>query len=413
MFSKKQLLSYLFLLLTIGFTSCSTSGQLTSPQIKQLPEQAENAIQAQNNFGFTLFNLVNQTDQSDENKLVSPLSVYMDLSMVYNGAHLHTKKAIQKALQLHDIDINLLNKTNAILLHNLPLADSSVNIDIANAIWYKNNLSLQSSFSKINKKYYSAKIQDAPFNTSTVESINNWVKEKTHKKIESIISQIDPSDLMYLLNAVYFKGEWTHPFDKKQTKDRNFHTSNSNQKVPFMYTKERFGYAENDSLQIAKLPYGKGNFNMYILLPKQQGNITTFAHSLNSSTFKELSSTIKKTEIKLYLPKWEASYKATLNKELTTMGMGEAFSNHADFSNIFKNQAAKISEVKHKTYIKVDEEGTEAAAVTSTGMRTTSVRIPPPSIPVMNVNHPFIYLIKEKDSGSILFLGVVNNPKER
>src|SRR5699024_5192130 len=158
---------------------------------------------------------------------------YMDLSMVYNGADQETKKAIQKALQLHDRDINLLNKTNAILLHNLPLADSSVNIAIANAIWYRKNLSLRSSFSKVNKKYYKAKIQEAPFNRSTVEDINTWVKEKTHQKIKSIIDEIRPSDLMYLLNAVYFKGEWTNKFDKKLTKERDFHAADGTLKTPF------------------------------------------------------------------------------------------------------------------------------------------------------------------------------------
>src|SRR5699024_2970182 len=320
---------------------------------------------------------------------------------------------IQKALQLNKIDTSLLNKTNAILLHNLPREDTAVNIDIANAIWYRKSLTPLSSFLKTNKNYYKATIKATPFNQSTVDEINNWVKDKTHHKIKSIIQEIHPSDLTFLLNAVYFKGKWTNQFDQNQTKTRTFHTKNQEElQVPFMYKKAKISYVENNEFQVAKLPYGSGEFNMFVLLPKESKNVVSAFNHLNANTFSTLASKVHSTEVKLYLPKWESEYKIDLNAVLSQMGMASAFSKSADFSNMYKGEDVQISEVKHKTYIKVDESGTEAAAVTSTGMTTTSAPMNPPSIPIMDVNHPFIYLITEKDSGSILFLGIVNNPKQ-
>ncbi|HLR38089.1 MAG TPA: serpin family protein [Chitinophagaceae bacterium] len=413
MLLKNKLVIACLLIITTGMISCSTTEQIPDPEIKPLPEQSQKTIRAQNNFAFKIFNLINQNNQNGKNKLISPLSIYMDLSMVYNGANHQTKKDIQKALQLNKIDTGLLNKTNAILLHNLPQEDTAVNIDIANAIWYRKSLTPLSSFLKINKNYYKATIKASPFNQSTVDEINNWVKDKTHHKIKSIIKEIQPSDLTFLLNAVYFKGDWTHQFDQDQTKKRTFHTKNQEElQVPFMYKKAKISYFENNDLQVAQLPYGSGEFNMFVLLPKEGKNVVSTFNHLNASAFSTLTSKVRSTEVKLYLPKWESEYKIDLNAVLSQMGMASAFSKSADFSNMYKGEDVQISEVKHKTYIKVDESGTEAAAVTSTGMTTTSAPMNPPSIPIMDVNHPFIYLITEKDSGSILFLGIVNNPKQ-
>jgi serpin B len=332
--------------------------------------------------------------------------------MVYNGAANETQKAIANTLQLQAIDIKHLNYANQKLINDLPNADSAVKLDIANSIWYRQTLQPVPSFLKTTKVYYQAEVKAAAFNDpGTVNKINNWAAEHTNQKIKSIIDRIDPADVMYLINAVYFNGKWKNSFDPKLTKNRDFHTATGQTKqVPFMYREAKYNYGHNDSLQIIELPYGKGKFSMYVLLPAENIKLSSFITSLNEEKLSALLNAMDSSKVKLYLPKWKDSYKIEdLKPELSRMGMGVAFSDQADFSNLFKQHQTKISQVIHKTFIEVNEQGTEAAAVTSTGVRLTSL---PLNQQVMDVNRPFIYFIAAKDSGAILFMGEVNDPDE-
>lgn len=407
MISKNSLpLILLFSSLLIMSCGAQKNAEETS---KFTPKQMSDS---QNNFSFELFKHVMTLESDAVNPLISPQSIFMDFAMLYNGASGRTKSAIDKALQLKGMDINALNTAQSELLENFPKIDTSVTITIANAIWYRKDRIPQNSFLSVNQEFYHAKIQDADFSDpQTKTAINNWVSENTNGKIPTIIDNISPGEVMFLLNAVYFKGQWKDQFNPNLTRDLVFHAKAKEKKVPFMYKDKRYNYLRNDQLQMVELPYGNGQFSMWVLLPAENYSLSKLTESLNVKSFAGLVSEMESTSIKLYLPKWESSFSAdNLKENLSALGMGIAFENNAEFSGVFEKESTKISQIKHKTYIKVDEEGTEAAAATSIGMVTTSM--PMPSQEEMKVDRPFVYLITEKNSETILFLGVVQDPEE-
>ncbi len=398
------------------FTAGCTTPIIPSPGHSiALPENGAAVITAQNKFAFRLFREALLKDKTSSNKLISPLSIYLDLSMVYNGAGGNTLDSMQQVLQLGNINANLLNQTNQALIAGLPEEDPSIVFNIANSIWYRNQgLQPLASFLKINSTYYQAEVAGADFGSpATIDRINNWVASQTHQKIKTIIKQINASDVMCLVNAVYFKGQWKYSFDSKQTGNKAFYlTENNAIQTPFMQLEDTFHYAGSDSLQLIELPYGKGDFNMYILLPAAGISLPRFISNLNEENLQEYLTALRSTDVKLSLPKWKYSYVIdSLLPLLNNLGMGIAsLPRAADFSNMYPPEAhAYISKAVHKTYIEVNEQGTEAAAATSIGV-VLPTDIAPETSPVMEVNHPFMYLITEKNSGAILFLGEVNNP---
>lgn len=388
-----------------------------SPSLESNPKVSsktfQNMTDAQNSFSFSLFEKSLKSESRESNILLSPPSIFMDFAMLYNGASGKTKAAMEKALFINAFDINTINSSQSDLVKNLPELDSGVTLNMANAIWYSQDKTPKTSFLSVNQDFYKAKIQKADFqNPKTKTDINNWVSENTNGKIPSIIDNISPGEIMFLLNAVYFKGQWKDEFNPKLTQNRTFHSKENDKDVPFMFKDERQNYLKNQDFQIVELPYGEGNFSMYVLLPSEKNSVNELAKKLNPKYFSDLKSEMTSTNLKLYLPKWESSYNADhLKESLTAMGMGITFENKAEFPDVFEDESTKISQIKHKTYIKVDEEGTEAAAATSIGMVTTSM--PMPTQEEMDVNRPFVYLITENKSGTILFLGTVENPIER
>ncbi|TAM96915.1 MAG: serpin family protein [Chitinophagaceae bacterium] len=404
-----------FPLLLLAAAGCNKNLVPVSSQPIKLPSDGEQVVAAQNEFALRLFKQTLQNDNSDANKLISPLSVYLDLSMVYNGAAGSTQTALQQAMQLNGIDTNLLNQTNEALITGLPKEDPAIQLNIANSIWYKNRgIQPLSSFLDITNKYYQSQVTGADFSPATVTQINNWVADATHQKINSIIQQIDPSDIMYLINAIYFKGQWKYSFNPKSTQNNTFYTSTGKQvQAPFMYQEDTFKYISDNSAQMIELPYGNGDFNMYVILPNEGISLHQFTGSFDENTLAGFSPNLKAQKVKLYLPKWKYSYEVNnMIPELSNMGMEVAFSNRADFSNMYPAASGIfINKVIHKTYIAVDEQGTEAAAVTAIGVVATSVGAGS-QLPVMDVNRPFLYVIAEKNTGAILFIGEVNNPAE-
>lgn len=380
-----------------------------------LPENETAVITAQNKFAFRLFREALREDGSTSNKLVSPLSIYLDLSMAYNGAAGNTREAIQRALQLEETDIGVLNRTNQSLTKGLLNEDPSIMLNIANSIWHSDRgFQPLASFLKTNSTYYRAKVVGADFDSpATVNRINDWVASQTHQQIKKIVDQVDSSDIMCLINAVYFKGKWKYNFDSTQTRDRPFYKPGNNViRVPFMVKERAFNYAGLDSLQLIEVPYGKGDFNMYILLPAKGLSLHQFIGSIDEDHLQQYISALSSTKVRLFLPKWKYSYKIdNLKPELRNMGMGPAFSRQADFSNMYNSDAeARISQVAHKASIEVNEQGTEAAAATATMVVIGYTGVKPATPVLMDVNRPFLYLITEKNSGAILFIGEVNDP---
>jgi len=387
-------------------------GNLPGLEKAKLPQDGEKIVAAQNDFAFHLLNQLLSVDPAQDNKLISPLSIYLDLSLAYNGARGKTQQGISTALGLGNLSTKLLNTTSKALVTGLPKEDVSVNLDIANSIWYRQgNLQPLPGFLTMGKNYYQAQVTGASFDASTVEEVNDWVSRNTHEKIKTILQRIDPADVMYLVNAVYFKGKWTNAFDSSATSARTFHSpGHGDVKVPFMSKEAKYNYLGTDSLQLIELPYGNGAFSMYIALPSAKINVEDWLKTLRADSFFSLLRSMDSSKVRLLLPRWKYAYQISdLKPMLSVMGMGEAFTKQADFTSMYPSEAnLYISKALHKAYIEVNEKGTEAAAATSIGFTVTSMPLHP--TPVMDVDRPFFYAIAEKTTGVIVFTGLVNNP---
>ena len=410
---KKIVLSSFIAMVTL--LSCSKTGQVSDKtQTIVLPANGEAVINASNQVAFNFLQATLQQDPADNNKLISPLSIYLALSMVYNGADHATKDSIAQTLKISGIDINNLNAVCQSLITQLPKEDSKVQLAIANSIWYKKS-SYQplSSFLDNIKNYYDATIQPLNFeDPKSVNTINNWVAQKTSNKIPTILNKISPDDVMYLIDAIYFNGSWQQAFKASDTHNDVFHLANgSTLSTPFMKQQTTVRKSTNSSFSIIELPYGGGkSYSMYIVLPASQPQaINAFAAQMTTDLLTGAIGKMDTVNTEIDIPKWEYSYAIDdMRPALSQLGMGIAFGGTADFSKIYDPAQIQvnISKAIHKTYIKVNEEGTEAAAATVIGIGLTAVASPP----VVKIDRPFLYSIIEKQTGTILFVGIVNNP---
>ena len=362
-------------------------------------------------FSFDFFSKVLLEEQSDkdENFMISPFSLSMALAMTWNGSEGDTKLAMQDVLRIDGRTDDEVNSYFNKLKGAFEKTDPTTKLSIANSIWTNKNVEILPTFVSVNKSYYNAAVEAVDFTDPvTVSKINKWAANNTNGLIESVIDETQPSDLMYLLNALYFKGIWVSEFDKSNTQKMTFTTDSITQtEVDMMHQEAKFNYAFDENLQIVELPYGNGAFSMMVLLPKESKQLLDIAELLQQkdywSNFKEKMSNKK---VDLFLPKFKTKYSKKLNSVLTDMGMGIAF--HAEKANFSRmsSRDAFISLVSQDTYIETDEIGTEAAAVTSVGVTVTSMPAREEKI-VFKADRPFIYMIQEKSSGAILFMGVV------
>jgi serine protease inhibitor len=409
---KRSILFPSVLLLLTGF-ACKDLG--TFSQDQRVPPRpltsAESAlVTADNSFGFKLFNAVNKTEAA-KSVFISPVSVSMALGMTLNGSNGTTRTAMIQALEfagMTQADINTSYKSLITLLSGL---DPKVTLQIANSIWHRPELNVEPAFKEVNRLNFNAEINSLNFSDPNASNtINAWVDRCTKGKITKIVPNPIPSEMvMYLINAIYFKGSWTTSFDSFATRDDFFTRSDgSRTSCKMMFQKGKLRYHADSQLQAIDLPYGDAGFSMTVLLPSAGTNIDDFAGNLSQENWNSSTSRLAFDEVELHFPKFKFEYDKTLNDMLKSMGMSIAFSpNDADFTNIDKRGQLYISEVKHKTYVQVDEEGTEAAAVTSVGVGVTSIG---PNT-VMRVDRPFIFVIRENSTGTILFIGKIVEPK--
>jgi serine protease inhibitor len=403
----------ILLILAIGFFSCHKN--VDPPAVSKtlvLPANGDKVIAASNQFAFKFFaaDLIGNPDAV--NRLISPLSIYTALSMVYNGAAGTTRDSIAKALQLNGISIDDLNALNRALITQMPKEDSKVTISIANSIWSNTQQPQpQPSFLTTLLNNYDGFIASLDFtNPRAADRINSWVAQKTNNKILSILQHTDPTDLMYLLNAVYFNGAWQFAFKTTDTHNGTFYLSNGQTiATPFMNQQVSIRAAVTPSFIMAELPYGTGKgYDMYVAAPTDiHQPIAAFASSFDEAALTAALSKLDTASYQLSLPKWEYNYSIMdMTPHLSSLGMGIAFK-EPDFSNMYQNaKGLAITSAIHKTYIKVSEQGTEAAAVTAIGIGLTAF----PSHPALVFNHPFLYIIREKQTGAILFIGIVTDP---
>jgi serine protease inhibitor len=405
------------LILLFAFTISSCHKDVPAPQNTplDLPSNSGQVVLATNDFAINIFRAMLAHDPGQNNKLISPLSIYTCMSMVYNGSANTTRDSMTKALSLAGISLPQLNAVSRALIQQMPKEDNKVQLSIANSIWYDQRRAQPlPGFLDTVQRDYLATVQSLDFlNPGSVNTINSWVSSHTNGKIPSIIQDLSSSDIMVLVNAVYFNGAWKNSFKTDNTHNDAFYkTGGARSNVPFMSQTASFRAYTGSGFRLLELPYGTGKaFDMYLLLPANpSGSILDFARSLDRQSLAAAFSGLDSINIDLRLPKWEYRYNIDqMGPHLTDLGMGVAFGTSADFSNMFPpSVGAAISKVIHKTYVKVSEEGTEAAAATGTVMTTMSTLPSQPT--VWKFDHPFVYLITEQQTGSIFFMGIVNDP---
>jgi serpin B len=381
-------------------------------------EVGENPVsEAHNQFGFEVFKALFEQQPADfKNLFISPSSIALALSMTYNGAGGDTKQAMAKTLhfdQLSDEQINQVSKQLMERLENGSV-DPQVTMEVANSIWAREGVAFKADFVSTNQSYYDAQVSAIDFGLdSAADMINTWVSEQTKGKIPTIVQMPIPDlVMMYLINAIYFKGTWTYEFDPELTEERGFTAlpEESLMMHPMMnQEREDFSYLESDSFQAVKLPYGESQqYFMYVWLPKD--SVSEFIDQLSKENWDRWLTGFAKQEGTLWLPKFKLEYEEELKEVLSDLGMGVAFSGLADFSRMSSEVELMISKVLHKTFVEVNEEGTEAAAVTSVEMMATSVGDEPERF-YMEVNKPFVLMIVDEETGEMVFMGLVRMPE--
>jgi serpin B len=400
----------IFSVITIFIAAgCETSTQISDNiPVRELTQAEKQIASSADDFAFKVFKKISENEPYT-NVFVSPLSISMALGMTLNGAAGETYDAMRNTLSLSGLTQDEINESYKSLVELLTSIDQQVIMQIANSIWYRNDIQVGQVFINTNKKYFNAVINPMNFDDpGTVNVINAWVKTSTNGKIEKIVERIERETIMFLINAIYFKGNWKHQFDKTKTRD-DFFTKLSGSPVPckMMNQENDFMFISNEIFSMIDLPYGNGIFSMTIILPKDNRSIKDALNFITKENLNSLIANLAKAKKKLYMPKFKLEYKINLNETLKALGMGIAFDGgRANFTKLYEGPGnAFISNVEHKTYVDVNEEGTEAAAVTSVEVGRTSI-----DDSIIRLDRPFIFMIREKNSNCILFIGKMEDP---
>ncbi len=408
-------LSFLILaafLLLVSYSCEENKNPEPDPNEIDLTQKGKILVEADNLFGIKLFKEVLQAEDLNTNVMISPLSVSLALAMTYNGADGDTKTAMEETLELFGLTTEQINENYKFLIDALSSVDPKVLMSIANSIWYKHTFPVEQDFIDVNQDYYYAEVSPLDFgDPNAVNIINGWIADKTNDLITEVLDFIPVDAVMYLINAIYFKGIWKFEFDESETEEEPFYLSNGTTKdVPMMVQEESFNYLSNDFVRAVEMPYGQGNYSMIVLLPQTSKTLDEVIEVLSNETWNNWLGEFQKEEkVVIHLPRFKFEYENLLNEELINLGMGIAFDPYnADFSKINPDRQLCISRVIHKSFIEVNEEGTEAAAVTVVEIIETSA--PGETFISFHVNQPFLFAIKEKYTNTIIFIGRVMEP---
>lgn len=406
----------LVLFVLIGSAMVSQSSVAKNNQLDNETNQAAGGdvnprlASANTRFGLKLFAEIAKQD-AGKNVFVSPASVGLALAMTYNGAVGETKQAMERALEIQGMNHLELNQGYAQLRSALQSVDPKVELSIANSLWGKKDLSFNPNFIERTKQYYGAEVAVLDFDDPNAPAtINMWVSDKTKGKINKIVDRIDPQAILFLINAIYFKGAWAVEFDKAKTKEEEFTTlAGKVKRHPLMHQSGKYSYFEGNGFQAVSLPYGAGQVSMYLFLPAKDSSLVEFQKNLSGANWDSWMGQFVMTDGEIAVPRFKLEYEIKLNDALKALGMGIAFDpNRADLTGIVENSAF-IKEVRHKTFVEVNEEGTEAAAATSVGVSVTSVMVPPKPFRMI-VDRPFFCAIRDNKTGTLLFLGSIKDP---
>jgi serine protease inhibitor len=384
-----------------------------------LPAASVDVAVADNAFGFRLLNAVQKTNPSG-NVVLSPVSAALDLSMALNGASGQTRQEMLAALSLGGWELAALNTANAQLIKVIRTPANSITLSVADSLWVDSRrATLRPDYVKEMQASYDAEMTDLDFSDpSAATQINSWASKETQGRIPKVIDRIDPADLALLLNAVYFKGQWTHKFDKAQTQQADFTLAGGSVKqVPRMGQAGHFDYFETPQMQALRLPFGEGKLVMEVLLPAKSSSLRALEAQLTPEHWTAWQAQYVSRSGRIEMPRFELKSNYSLNQALQTLGMRRAFQpNGAQLTGMFSSGPGQtrtgrffISSVIQSTYWKVDEEGSEAAAVTTAGVRAAAVRAEPPPFQMI-VDRPFVCAIEDRRSGALLFVGAIYDP---
>ena len=406
-----RILAVVLIIVPMSFSSCNKTDEVLpdKPVPINLSDDQVSLIESGNSFAFDIFTKVLNSAREGENVMISPLSISYALSMTLNGADGATRDSIIETLRLNGITIDAINTSFKDLTDALLSVDKRVLMSIANSVWTEKDFIVKQSFIDILTEYYKAESKSFDINDSSAPAkINAWIEDKTNGLIKNMVDKLNDNAVMLLINAIYFKGKWSSQFDKAKTVPMPFYKAGgSSADVPMMKQETEFKVFEGDGFILAEFPYGQGNFVMDVILPESGNSLETTLASVNDASFTSWIAQMNKRKIDLSFPKFKYGFKKKLKDILTDMGMGIAFYEGADFSNISDQYDLLINEVTHQSFIETNEEGTEAAAATVVEIGVTSA---PPSPLVLNLDHPFLYIIRETTTNSIIFMGRVSDP---
>jgi serpin B len=370
------------------------------------------AAQGNNAFAFDLYA---KLAPGQGNLFYSPLSISTALAMTASGARGETAADMAKVLHLPEDAVQAHDAMGA-LLRELTAADKPrpFQLHIANALWGQRGLNFLPAFLQLVRTRYGADLRETDFRdpVTACKVINAWVEAQTQRKIKDLLnpSAVDASTRLVLTNAIYFKSSWLHQFREQATKEEDFHvTPDQSARVRMMHQSENYRYGEHGGVQVLELPYAGGELAMYVLLPAKVDGLASLEATMTAESLGGLVTKLTPHQVDVAFPKFKVESEFSLKKTLSALGMARAFSNEADFSGMTGTPELQIADVVHKAYVNVDERGTEAAAATATIMRAMAAL---PREPVsFRADHPFLFVIRERHSGSILFQGRVLNPK--
>lgn len=395
----------LLLLLGVGLSRCTLVSSEDEPVVlRSLSAEEQRVVSSDNRFGLKLFRALN-ADAPEENLFISPLSVSMALGMTLNGANGETRQAMEETLELAGLTEEQINAAYRSLIDLLTQLDPDVAFTIANSIWHRDDFAVEPAFVDVNRRAFDAEVRALDFGAPEAPAtINRWVEDATNGKIDRIIDAIGPDMVMFLINAIYFKGTWTYAFDASETTEKPFtNLDGTVASVPMMRQQASLPYLATETFEAVDLPYGDSLFSMTVLLPRPGVDVNELVAQIDQAQWDAWTGQFRARSVDLQLPRFELAYEKKLNDVLTALGMGVAFTGAADFTGIHRAGGLKISFVKHKSFVEVNEEGTEAAAVTVVGIELTSAG----GTARVHVDRPFVFVIRERHSGTLLFTGKV------
>ena len=401
----KYLSTIVSLVAAILFISCEKLGIDTNPRKSlELTTKATDFVSQGNDFAFDFINRVNDTAEGDF--FISPLSMQFLLGMLLDGADGQTADEICSVLGYGAGEVDEVNDYCLSMLKQLPGLDKKTKLEIANAIVVNQNYTLLDNFKATTKKYFEAEVSNMDFTdaTGTANKINKWCSRHTNGMVPKIIDNVSADDIVYLMNALYFKSQWKEKFSKSNTAQEPFSREDGSKlNVQMMKQEEDFLYQDNDILRAVCLPYGNWSYTMMVILPADGKTLDDVIDYLHTESWNAFKRTMVTCDVDLWLPRFESQFEIKLNDLLTAMGMPSAFSPLAANFSAMSNTPLYLSLVQQNAAIKVDEEGTEAAAISfSVGKAMAAA---PGEHVVFHADSPFLYLITESSTGAILFAG--------